>query len=160
MDVNNAVKPLQQERITTSRNLMQRRKAAQDALREAFERTPEHERDIELIDKLMTEIDECTTSGTAVVIELEKTLRTITFLKSWMLVMIVTYAEAYLEDILVLLVSTPLENSSMPPNISTELVKQWVKNTLRDGPPQWITRLRHFGAEIYPNDMAEKMRLI
>jgi hypothetical protein len=81
------------------------------------------------------------------------------FLHTWMIVMLVTFAEAYIEDILLLLISDGLKGSSLPRATSEEITKKWVKNLLRGGNPHaWVKQLEKFGASHYDPELAGKMQ--
>jgi hypothetical protein len=90
-----------------------------------------------------------------------KLVKTRQFLGAWMVVMLVTFAEAYLEDALGLILSHRMQPASLPPSISTDMMKKWIKNLLRAGSPHaWIKQLEAFGATGYDADLADKMRAI
>jgi hypothetical protein len=77
-----------------------------------------------------------------------------------MIVMLVTFAEAYLEDVLYLLISDGLKTSSLPQEVASEINKRWVKNLMREKPNAWIKQLERFGAIGYAPDLADKMQNI
>ena len=77
-------------------------------------------------------------------------LKSRSFLYSWMIVMLVTFAEAYLEDALNLLLASGLSKASLPLPISDEMKRKWVRDILRSGRPhQWIKKLEEFGVTGY-----------
>jgi hypothetical protein len=83
------------------------------------------------------------------------------FLYSWMTVMLVTFAEAYLEDVLNSLISQSLVSSTLPDAIKDEITKKWVKDALRIGRPnEWIKQLAKFGITGYPSDMAGQLLIV
>ena len=87
-------------------------------------------------------------------------VKTRQFLGTWMIVMLVTFAEAYLEDVLSLLISDALQTSSLPPEVASEINKKWVKNLMREKPNAWIKQLERFGVTGYDSDLAGKMQKI
>ena len=88
-------------------------------------------------------------------------VKTRQFLSTWLIVMLVTFAEAYFEDVLLLLISEGLQPSSLPVPIAEELKKMWVKNLLRGGKPHaWIKQLQALGATSYDPGLASKMQKI
>ncbi len=75
--------------------------------------------------------------------------------------MLVTFAEAYLEYVLLLLISEGLQPSSLPAPIAEELKKMWVKNLLRGGKPHaWIKQLHALGSIGYDECLSSKMQNI
>ncbi len=83
------------------------------------------------------------------------------FLRAWMIVMLVTFAEAYLEDALSLLISTGFNRSFLPDPIADEITKKWIKNLIRGGNPhEWIKKLEKLGATGYEPDLSIKMQKI
>ncbi len=99
-----------------------------------------------------------------------------TFLNDWMLVMLVSFTEAYLEDVLFLLVERNpgwMEDlrlkvsyrelagtDSLPTNMEVmqrRWQKCWVNNILRESPQQWIKHLERMGVSGYPASLAEEM---
>ena len=88
-------------------------------------------------------------------------LKSRSFLYSWMIVMLVTFAEAYLEDALNLLLASGLSKASLPLPISDEMKRKWVRDILRSGRPhQWIKKLEEFGVTGYSPTLPEEMRAI
>jgi hypothetical protein len=88
-------------------------------------------------------------------------LKSRSFLYSWMIVMLVTFAEAYLEDALNLLLTSGLSKASLPLPISDEMRRKWVRDILRSGRPhQWIKKLEEFGVKGYSPALPEQMRAI
>jgi hypothetical protein len=80
------------------------------------------------------------------------------FLGSWMLTMLVTFTEAYLQDALSLLLSEGLYACSLPPDISDEIKRKWIKEVLRIGKPsKWLKQLAKFGATGYTPNLEEQM---
>jgi hypothetical protein len=80
------------------------------------------------------------------------------FVYSWMTVMLVTFAEAYLEDAFSLLISQGLGSSTLPDPLKEEIRKKWVKEALRSGRPHdWIKQLARFGITGYAPDQADKL---
>jgi hypothetical protein len=128
------------------------------------------------LDALKGNIDEvCTT--------LQANVKVHPFLYDWVLVMMVTFAEAYLENALLLLITAYPEwmKTKDPVKLSgadvlaigatpdTEkrwqelmalLRKRWVKQFLRNSPEVWIKRLKKRGALGYRKDLAEKMKTV
>jgi hypothetical protein len=106
-------------------------------------------------------------------------VRTQPFLFDWMLVMSVTFAEAYLDGALQLLAAADesvMSGSQMlltgddiltiDPTLTPEerwklvlnvLRMRWATQFLREKPTQWISRLEKFGAPTYPPDLAPKL---
>jgi hypothetical protein len=102
------------------------------------------------------------------------------FLFDWMLAMMVTFAEAYLENALLLLTTARPELMATNDKLVSgddvlkqiqgalpaekrwqalmEMMRQrWAKQFLRAKPKDWITRLEKFGAPKYRKDLAAKM---
>jgi hypothetical protein len=103
----------------------------------------------------------------------------LTFLNDWMLVMVVSFTEAYLEDVLALLVGrNPAFMGDLKLKVSyAELTAaaslaedmqamrgRWqecfINNFLREKPQQWIKLLEGFGAKAYPAGLAEEMTTV
>jgi hypothetical protein len=83
------------------------------------------------------------------------------FLGSWMLVMLVTFAEAYLHDAFSMLIAAGLNGGSLSPAAAEEITKKWIKNAIRGGGPhKWIEQLRKFGATGFNHDLADRMQKI
>jgi hypothetical protein len=96
----------------------------------------------------------------------------------WLVVMLVTCVEAYLQDLLAIaasadrtLMADPQRLVSCADVISAtsldELVSgmctQWAREWLRKGnrrPTSWISRLKNMGARGYPNDLARRLERI
>ena len=104
------------------------------------------------------------------------------FLHDWMLVILISFTEAYLEDVLTLLVahkpewmrlerkkilscaadlalgardlSCPSEKQWQEP--VENMQRRWVKNFLSEEPADWIKAMTKLGAN-YPDDLTEKM---
>jgi len=88
-------------------------------------------------------------------------LNTSRFLGRWMLVMLVTFAEAYLQDVLSLLVSDRLQRCSLPPAVGNDMTRKWLKDVLRSGSPhKWVKQMEKFGATEYSHDLANRMKKI
>lgn len=69
--------------------------------------------------------------------------------------MLVTFAEAYLEDAFALMISDAFDATALPNAITDEISEKWIKNTIRSGNPhQWINQLKKFGAVGYPDNLA------
>jgi hypothetical protein len=100
------------------------------------------------------------TTVNEIVTEYVGLVKTRQFLGTWMIVMLVTFAEAYLEDVLSLLISDGLQTASLPPDVAAEINKRWVKNLMREKPHAWIKQLERFGVTGYDPDLAEKMQTI
>jgi hypothetical protein len=102
-----------------------------------------------------------------------------TFLNDWMLVMLVSFTEAYLEDVLTLLVGRNpgwlddlklkvsyvelVGASSRPEHLETMQCRRrerWVSNILRDKPQQWIRPLERLGANGYRASLAEEITTV
>jgi hypothetical protein len=97
------------------------------------------------------------------------------FLYHWILVMLLTFVEAYLEDFLVTIVQlNPVWCSSEAmysfedlidnPTIESlrdKVARQWAKNILRQGTPKnWIKRLEGFGVGGYPDNFGKNLEKI
>jgi hypothetical protein len=103
------------------------------------------------------------------------------FMYDWMLVMMVTFAEAYLQNVLVLLeTSYPawmgtkeklvsgrdvLKSEGLDPEkqwraLMTIIRQRWAEHFLRNPPTQWIARLEKFGATGYQAGLGEQMATI
>jgi hypothetical protein len=96
-----------------------------------------------------------------IVVDFTQMVKTRQFLGAWMVVMLVTFAEAYLEDALGLILSHGMQPASLPAAISADMTKKWIKNLLRVGSPHaWIKQLEALGATGYDPDSGDKMRAI
>lgn len=105
------------------------------------------------------------------------------FMFDWILVMVVTFSEAYLENVLLLLTSASpalmktketvklsgADVLGIEEKFDTEkrwqelmalLRKRWVKQFLNESPGKWIARLEKFGAPKYPPALAAEMTTI
>jgi hypothetical protein len=97
------------------------------------------------------------------------------FLTRWMLVMIITFVEAYLEDFLVMIVQLKPSFCSSEATLSLEdlsekctveslrdkIYRRWAKGVLRPGgQKKWIQRLENFGARGYRANLGEDMEKI
>jgi hypothetical protein len=104
------------------------------------------------------------------------------FLFDWMLAMMVTLVEAYLENVLLILTTTHPEWMATNDKVVSgddvlkieaalptekrwqgliEILRQrWTARFLRGTPGEWISRLEKFGAPKYPADLGEKMTTI
>ena len=83
------------------------------------------------------------------------------FLCSWMTVMLVTFAEAYLEDVLDSFLNASLASSTLPSDLREEFNKKWRKEVMRSGnPSHWINHLRRFGVQGYSDDLPKQLREI
>ena len=83
------------------------------------------------------------------------------FVYSWMTVMLVTFAEAYLEDALKLLMSQALSSSALHDDVKVEIGNKWVKEALRSGRPHdWIKRLEKLGVSGYAPNQADKLLVV
>lgn len=98
------------------------------------------------------------------------------FLTRWMLVMIITFVEAYLEDFLVMLVqlnpslcsseATPslddLSENCTVESLRDEIYRRWAKGVLGrpGGRKKWIQRLENFGVRGYRDNIGEDMEKI
>jgi hypothetical protein len=104
------------------------------------------------------------------------------YLFDWMLAMMVTFAEAYLESVLLLLAAAKpglmatkemVISGNDVLNIEVDLTaeerwqelmemmrQRWTIQFLREKPTQWITRLQNFGARKYRAGLAEEMKTI
>jgi len=105
------------------------------------------------------------------------------FFYDWILVMMVTFAEGYLENVLLLLVTahpawmqtketlkvSVADLSALEATPDTEkrwqelmslLRKRWVKQFLNDSPGEWIARLKKRGAPGYRASLAEDMKTV
>jgi hypothetical protein len=82
-----------------------------------------------------------------------------TFLSGWMIVMLVTFAEAYLDDVLGLLITNGFAGTTLPASVSDEMKRKWVKEVLRGGSPhQWINKLTEFGVTGYASTLHDQLR--
>jgi hypothetical protein len=97
------------------------------------------------------------------------------FLENWMIVMIVTFVEAYLEDFLVMIVQLnpswcsseatltleDLSDNCTVESLRDKICRRWAKGILRSGnPTNWIRRLESFGVRGYRDDLGEDMEKI
>jgi hypothetical protein len=104
------------------------------------------------------------------------------FLFDWMLAMMVTFAGAYLESVLLLLTEAKPEMMATKDKVITgddiigigasnpteerwsKLIgimgQRWATQFLREKPGQWIARLEKFGAPKYRAGLADEMKLI
>lgn len=82
------------------------------------------------------------------------------FVYSWMTVMLVTFAEAYLEDVLRLLISQALSSSTLHDSVKGDVTKKWVKEALRGRPHDWIKQLDKFGIGGYASNQADKLAVV
>jgi hypothetical protein len=88
-------------------------------------------------------------------------VKSTSFLYTWMIVMLVAFAEAYIEDALKLLISSGLSATSLPAPIIGEMKRQWIKDILRRGKPhQWITALEKVGVTGYDKELADKLSVL
>src|SRR5215831_10569391 len=91
-----------------------------------------------------------------------------TFLTNWMLVMIITFVEAYLEDFLVMIVQLnptwcsseatlsfeDLSDNCTVDSLRNKIYRRWAKGILRSGKPKdWIRRLESFGVRGYRDNL-------
>jgi hypothetical protein len=79
------------------------------------------------------------------------------FLHSWMTVMLVTFAEAYLEDVLDALISAGLASSALPQDVNDEIKLKWIRETLRGKPREWIKQLKRLGVTGFGEDLGRGM---
>jgi hypothetical protein len=83
------------------------------------------------------------------------------FLYTWMIVMLVTFTEAYIEDALNILICSGFSSTSLPSDISAEMKKRWVRDILRAGKPtQWIKAFEQFGATGYDGKIPDQLTLL
>src|SRR5262249_39530855 len=97
------------------------------------------------------------------------------FLTHWMLVMLVTFVEAYLEDFLVMIVQLnpswcsseatlsfeDLSDNCTVESLRDKICRRWAKGILRSGnPTNWIRRLESFGARGYRDNLGNDMEKI
>jgi hypothetical protein len=127
----------------------------------------------------LSDLESRTTDLNAAVEEFTKVVELITFLNDWMLVMMVSFTEAYLEDVLIQLVGHNPEwmddlklkvsyaevatASSLPEHMETiqrRWQECWVNNILRKKPRHWIKILERLGANGYPAGLAEHMTTV
>lgn len=98
---------------------------------------------------------------TASINNLVALVKSTSFLHSWMIVMLVTFAEAYIEDAFKLLLSSGLAGVSLPEPIIDDMKRQWIRDILRRGKPhQWITELEKFGVSGYEIGMGDKLSVL
>lgn len=82
-------------------------------------------------------------------------------LYSWMTVMLVTFAEAYLSDTIDELVSQGLAASTLPGEVSQQMKRKWIKEMLRSGNPhEWLKQLKMLGVTGYCENLPDQMRSI
>jgi hypothetical protein len=131
--------------------------------------------------QISTELNALIKEHQEVVAILGTNVRAQFFLYDWILVMMVTFAEAYLKDVLVLLAAAHpqwtvtgrivvsshdlLELAEHPRGTRwQDLMKiagqRWVEEVLQKKPKDWIKRLRKFGASTYGPDLAAKMTAV
>lgn len=112
----------------------------------------------------------------AAVDEVAHFVGTMTFLNDWMLVMLVSFVEAYLEDVLTQLVAAEptklMRRSSQKLSYAEvwetgslrDVIKimqqQWAKVFLNDKPGEWLKRLEKLGAIGYRTGLGEEMTRI
>jgi hypothetical protein len=83
------------------------------------------------------------------------------FLYNWMTVMLVTFAEAYLQDALDALVSAGLSGSALAEEVTKEIKRKWIRDILRSGRPhEWITWLKRLGVTGYTEGLADEMKMV
>lgn len=97
------------------------------------------------------------------------------FLTHWMIVMLVTFVEAYLEDFLVMIVQLNPSWCSSEATLSFEdlldnctveslrdkICRRWAKGILKSGKPtNWIRRLESFGVRGYQDNLGDDMEKI
>jgi hypothetical protein len=93
--------------------------------------------------------------------DLVKSIRAKETVMMWAVPMLVTYAEAYLQDALEQLISGAFAKSTLPAPIIEEVTGKWIKSAIRSGGPhQWINHLTKFGVTGYPDDLAPKLQNI
>ena len=93
--------------------------------------------------------------------DLVSLIKTGQFLGTWMIVMLVTFADAYLEEAFLLLIAGGFQGSSLPKAATDDLTDKWVKGLIRGGNPHtWIKQLEQFGATGYEAELAGKMQTI
>lgn len=119
--------------------------------------TPEHTAFQEYAQGLLAEM----AAADAGITSLKTLLNTAHFLRSWMLVMLVTFTEAYLEDVFSLLLTAGFQGGSLPPTATEKITKKWSKDaTRRGGPPAWIIQLTEFGVTGYDPKLAGQMKKV
>ena len=75
--------------------------------------------------------------------------------------MLVTFAEAYLEDVLDSFLTSSLASSTLPSDLREEFNKKWRKEVMRSGnPSHWIKHLRRFGVRGYSDDLPDQLKQI
>ena len=94
------------------------------------------------------------------VTEMTNSLNSSHFLSNWMLVMLVTFTEAYLQDILSLIISSGIQVRSLPPAIADEIKNKWTRNIREGGPRIWVRQLKRLGATGYRRDLVPRMKKI
>jgi hypothetical protein len=116
------------------------------------------------VDSITKELQQATAAMaplTPLIDQIAALVKSRSFLYSWMIVMLVTFAEAYLEDALNLLLASGLSKASLPLPISDEMKRKWVRDILRSGRPhQWIKKLEEFGVTGYSPALPGEMRAI
>ena len=106
---------------------------------------------------LLTAINE----ATPVVAEFQISINNRLFSAPWLIVILVTFAEAYLQDAFTMIIHGSFNKGALPDVVVEEVSAKWVKNTLRSGgPPQWITQLKKFGATGFEVDQGTRMQKI
>ena len=84
------------------------------------------------------------------------------FQSEWLIVMLVTFAEAYIEDTLLCLLREGIASpSALPSAIRSRIVEKWVKDVLRSGgPPKWIKTFEEFGAPDYRSHLKKELQRV
>ena len=106
---------------------------------------------------LLTAINE----ATPMVAQFQTSINNRLFSAPWLIVILVTFAEAYLQDAFSLIIKGSFKNGTLPDVVAEEVSAKWVKETIRSGgPSQWITKLTKFGATGFEADQGTRMQKI
>jgi hypothetical protein len=112
------------------------------------------------VNSKLANIAEAVQSTVPVIDQMTTAITSRNFVYSWMTVMLVTFAEAYLEDVLRLLISQALSSSTLHDSVKSEITKKWVKEALRGRPQDWIKQLDKFGIGGDASNQADKLAVV
>jgi hypothetical protein len=80
---------------------------------------------------------------------------------AWVIPMTVTFAEAYLQDALDILIKQSFSTSQMPDPIVADISTKWVRSIIRGGSPNaWVARLTEFGVSDFPKNLGPELHNI
>jgi hypothetical protein len=83
------------------------------------------------------------------------------FLVTWMIVMLVTFAETYIQDALLILISRGFEGSLLPSAVRADITNEWIRNAIRRGSPHsLITQVSKFGVIGYSQELINNLTRI